>query len=141
MNASVYIETLGCQMNVADTERAATRLREAGYHLTTSSNSADVVIFNTCSVRARAAQKVFTRIGEVRKSRAGNEPRIGIMGCVAQLEGEALFDHSSAVNLVVGTRATDRLPSLIEHSLEGQRKTIDLGERAEREEWNVSAVE
>lgn len=128
-------------MNVADTERAATRLSEAGYRLTTSPNSADVVIFNTCSVRARAAQKVFTRIGEVRKSRAGSEPKIGIMGCVAQLEGEALFDHSSAVNLVVGTRATDRLPSLIENSLEGQRKTIDLGERAEGEEWNVSAVE
>lgn len=141
MKASVYIETLGCQMNVADTERAATRLREAGYRLTTSPNSADVVIFNTCSVRARAAQKVFTRIGEVRKSRAGSEPKIGIMGCVAQLEGESLFDHSSAVNLVVGTRATDRLPSLIENSLEGQRKTIDLGERAEGEEWNVSAVE
>ncbi len=128
-------------MNVADTERAATRLREAGYQLTASPNSADVVIFNTCSVRARAAQKVFTRIGEVRKSRAGDEPKIGIMGCVAQLEGESLFDHSSAVNLVVGTRATDRLPSLIENSLEGRRKTIDLGERAEGEEWNVSAVE
>lgn len=128
-------------MNVADTERAATRLREAGYQLTASPNSADVVIFNTCSVRARAAQKVFTRIGEVRKSRQGNDPKIGIMGCVAQLEGEALFDHSSAVNLVVGTRATDRLPSLIENSLEGQRKTIDLGERAEGEEWSVSAVE
>jgi tRNA-2-methylthio-N6-dimethylallyladenosine synthase len=141
MKASVYIETLGCQMNVADTERAATRLREAGYQLTASPNSADVVIFNTCSVRARAAQKVFTRIGEVRKARAGNDPKIGIMGCVAQLEGEALFDHSSAVNLVVGTRATDRLPTLIERSLEGQRKTIDLGERAEGEEWNVSAVE
>jgi tRNA-2-methylthio-N6-dimethylallyladenosine synthase len=141
MKASVYIETLGCQMNVADTERAATRLREAGYNLTASPNTADVVIFNTCSVRARAAQKVFTRIGEVRKARAGNDPKIGIMGCVAQLEGEALFDHSSEVNLVVGTRATDRLPTLIERSLEGQRKTIDLGERAKGEEWDVSAVE
>ena len=128
-------------MNVADTERAATRLREAGYQLTASPDAADVVIFNTCSVRARAAQKVFTRIGEVRKSRAGNDPKIGIMGCVAQLEGEALFDHSSAVNLVVGTRATDRLPSLIEDSLDGRRRTIDLGERAEGEGWNVSAVE
>ena len=128
-------------MNVADTERAATRLREAGYDLTPSPDLADVVIFNTCSVRARAAQKVFTRIGEVRKARAGNDPKIGIMGCVAQLEGEALFDHSSAVNLVVGTRATDRLPALIKISLDGQRKTIDLGERVKGEEWNVSNVE
>lgn len=128
-------------MNVADTERAATRLREAGYDLAESAESSDVVIFNTCSVRARAAQKVFNRIGEVRKSRNGNDPVIGIMGCVAQLEGESLFDHSPAVNLVVGTRATDRLPTLIENALEGRRKTIDLGERARGEIWDVSTVE
>lgn len=128
-------------MNVADTERAATVLRESGYELTESCDSSDVIIFNTCSVRARAAQKVFNRIGEVRKSRNGHDPVIGIMGCVAQLEGESLFDHSSAINLVVGTRATDRLPSLIENALNGQRKTIDLGERAEGELWNVSTFE
>lgn len=128
-------------MNVADTERAATKLRESGYDLAESSDDSDVVIFNTCSVRARAAQKVFNRIGEVRKARNGNDPVIGIMGCVAQLEGESLFDHSPAINLVVGTRATDRLPSLIENALGGQRKTIDLGERAEGEWWSVSTVE
>lgn len=128
-------------MNVADTERAATKLRESGYELCDSSESSDVVIFNTCSVRARAAQKVFNRIGEVRKSRNGKDPVIGVMGCVAQLEGESLFDHSPAINLVIGTRATDRLPSLIENALEGQRKTIDLGERALGESWEVSSVE
>lgn len=128
-------------MNVADTERAATKLRESGYDLAASSETSDVVIFNTCSVRARAAQKVFNRIGEVRKSRNGNPPVIGVMGCVAQLEGESLFDHSSAINLVVGTRATDRLPLLIENALEGQRRAIDLGERAEGEFWQVSTVE
>jgi tRNA-2-methylthio-N6-dimethylallyladenosine synthase len=141
MKASVYIETLGCQMNVADTERAATKLREAGYELAASSEASDVVIFNTCSVRARAAQKVFNRIGEVRKSRNGNAPVIGVMGCVAQLEGESLFDHSAAINLVIGTRATDRLPLLLEDALEGQRKIIDLGERLEGEFWQVSTVE
>ena len=141
MKASVYIETLGCQMNVADTERASTKLRESGYDLVDTAESSDVVIFNTCSVRARAAQKVFNRIGEVRKSRNGNVPVIGVMGCVAQLEGESLFDHSPAINLVVGTRATDRLPLLIKNVLEGQRKTLDLGERAEGELWDVSAVE
>lgn len=128
-------------MNVADTERAATKLRESGFDLAQSADSCEVVIFNTCSVRARAAQKVFNRIGEVRKSRSGKEPVIGIMGCVAQLEGESLFDHSAAINLVVGTRATDRLPGLIENVLEGQRRTIDLGERADGEFWSVSTVE
>jgi tRNA-2-methylthio-N6-dimethylallyladenosine synthase len=141
MKASVYIETMGCQMNVADTELAATKLRGAGYDLADSVESADVVIFNTCSVRARAAQKVFTRIGEVRKLRRGHVPLIGLMGCVAQLEGESLFDHSSAINLVVGTRATERLPQLIETVSEGQERIIDIGERLDGEAWDVASVE
>ncbi|MGB7924737.1 MAG: tRNA (N6-isopentenyl adenosine(37)-C2)-methylthiotransferase MiaB [Pyrinomonadaceae bacterium] len=140
MKTNVYIETFGCQMNVADTERAATRLREAGYDLTDSTEDADVVLFNTCSVRARAAQKVYRRIGEVKRERGGREPLIGVLGCVAQLEGESIFDHAP-VNLVVGTRATDRLPSLIERALGGAHLTMDLGERGEGETWDVSLVE
>jgi len=69
MKPSVYIETFGCQMNVADSERAATGLRKAGYDLCESAENADVVLFNTCSVRERAEQKVRTRIGEVRTAR------------------------------------------------------------------------
>lgn len=141
MSSSVYIETLGCQMNVADTERAATGLRSAGYQLTDSPATAEVIIFNTCSVRERAVQKVYTRIGEVRKSRGGAQPLIGVMGCVAQLEGEAIFAQSPTINLVIGTRATDRLPALIEQARAGQRKALDLGERAEGELWSVSASE
>ncbi len=113
MSATVYLETIGCQMNVADSERAAARLRAAGFNLEASSEKADVVIFNTCSVRERAAHKVFTRIGEVRRQRLRNEPVVGVMGCVAQLEGQTLFDNSPLVNLIAGTRATDRLPQLI----------------------------
>jgi tRNA-2-methylthio-N6-dimethylallyladenosine synthase len=130
-------------MNVADTERAATRLREAGYGLTQSAETADVILFNTCSVRARAEQKVFTRMGEVRRARgAGQKPPVmGLMGCVAQLEGASLFDHAPALDLVVGTRATDRLPSLLKRALEGEEKTLDLGERGEGESWEVSAFE
>ena len=95
-------------MNVSDTERAKTRLLDAGYLISESIHKSDVIIFNTCSVRARAAQKVFTRIGEVRKALVNRRPLIGVMGCVAQLEGEALFDVSGAVDIVVGTRAIDR---------------------------------
>jgi tRNA-2-methylthio-N6-dimethylallyladenosine synthase len=128
-------------MNVADTERAATRLTEAGYDLAESEDSADVVIFNTCSVRARAEQKVFTRIGEVRTYRAGRKPLIGVMGCVAQLEGASIFDHAPSVDMVIGTRATDRLPSLIERAQDGESRTLDLGERYADDTWNVSTVE
>lgn len=141
MKTSVYIETFGCQMNVADTERALTGLRTAGYEVTDSAQSADVVVFNTCSIRERAAQKVFNRIGEVRHERPGTEPLIGVMGCVAQLEGEALFEQATSIKLVVGTGATDRLPSLIGRVLNGEERAFDLGERAQGESWNVSTVE
>src|SRR6266542_6435461 len=135
MEATVYIETFGCQMNVADSEREETRLQNAGYNLTDSPALADVVLFNTCSVRERAAHKVFTRIGEVRRQRLGREPIVGVMGCVAQLEGRTLFDNSPSVSLIVGTRATDRLPELVHRVLDGERRVIDLDERAEGEKW------
>src|SRR5256884_8471598 len=140
MNATVYLETFGCQMNVADSERADVRLQAAGYELASSPEAADVIIFNTCSVRERAAHKVFTRIGEVRRLRIGREPIVGVMGCVAQLEGASIFDASSSVSIVAGTRATDRLPELIARALGGDRRVIDLDERAEGEVWDVPAT-
>jgi tRNA-2-methylthio-N6-dimethylallyladenosine synthase len=140
MGSTVYLETFGCQMNVADSERADVRLRAAGFDLCPSPETADVVIFNTCSVRERAAHKVLTRIGEVRRQRLGNEPIVGVMGCVAQLEGKALFDNSPSVNLIIGTRATDRLPELVNRALEGERRVIDLDERADGETWDVPAT-
>src|SRR5438445_10931085 len=135
MSATVYLETFGCQMNVADSERADVRLRAAGFEFASTPDTADVVIFNTCSVRERAAHKVFTRIGEVRRQRIGNEPIIGLMGCVAQLEGSSIFDASPSVSVVAGTRATDRLPQLISRALDGESRIIDLDERADGEVW------
>ena len=140
MGSTVYLETFGCQMNVADSERAEVRLREAGFDLSQCPETADVIIFNTCSVRERAAHKVFTRIGEVRRQRLGREPVVGVMGCVAQLEGKTLFDNSPSVNLIVGTRATDRLSELVNRALEGERRVIDLDERGEGEKWDVPAT-
>lgn len=139
MDLSVYIETFGCQMNVADTERAATRLAESSFQLATSLDNADVVIFNTCSIRARAAQKVFNRIGEVRDARKGREPLFGVMGCVAQLEGETLFDNTAPIRLVVGTGAVNRLPELICRALSDEHEVLDLGERGDQDSWLVGA--
>ncbi|MGH9931068.1 MAG: tRNA (N6-isopentenyl adenosine(37)-C2)-methylthiotransferase MiaB [Pyrinomonadaceae bacterium] len=144
MKSKVYIETFGCQMNVADTERAATGLRKAGYDFATSAASADVVLLNTCSVRERAERKVFRRIGEIRSQarRAGQpKPLIGVMGCVAQLEGAAIFQNAPAVDVVIGTQATDRIPSLIERAQGGEESVIDLAERQAGEVWDVSPAE
>lgn len=139
MNTKVYIETHGCQMNVADSERAATGLRKAGYELTPTPDTADVVLLNTCSVRERAERKVFTRIGEIRETT--NKPLVGVMGCVAQLEGPAIFDNAAAVNMVIGTRATDRIPSIIERVKAGEQNVLDLAERGAEDSWDVSPVE
>jgi tRNA-2-methylthio-N6-dimethylallyladenosine synthase len=129
-------------MNVADTERAATGLRASGYDLCTSVDEADVVLLNTCSVREKAERKVYTRIGELRAERPGNQDLlVGVMGCVAQLEGEAVFAQAASVNLVIGTRATDRIPELIERAREGEKRVLDLGERGSDESWDVSPVE
>ena len=136
MKSKVYIETFGCQMNVADTERAATGLRQAGFDLTTVAAGADVVLLNTCSVRERAERKVFRRIGEIRSEakRSGHpKPLIGVMGCVAQLEGPAIFADAPAVDLVIGTQATDRIPTMIERARGGEASVIDLDERQEGE--------
>jgi tRNA-2-methylthio-N6-dimethylallyladenosine synthase len=144
MKSKVYIETFGCQMNVADTERAATGLRKAGYDLTTASADADVVLLNTCSVRERAERKVFRRINEIRShaKRAGQQkPLIGVMGCVAQLEGAAIFADAPAVDLIIGTQATDRIPSMIERARGGESSVIDLDDRREGEVWDVSPAE
>src|SRR5882724_3701930 len=129
MKSKVYIETFGCQMNVADTERAATGLRKAGYEMISSAEAADVVLLNTCSVRERAERRVFRRIGEIRNEarRAGHEkPLIGVMGCVAQLEGATIFADAPAVDLIIGTQATDRIPSMIERAQGGEASVIDL---------------
>jgi tRNA-2-methylthio-N6-dimethylallyladenosine synthase len=139
MIARVYIETHGCQMNVADSERAATGLRKAGYELVDTPASADVVLLNTCSVRERAEQKVFTRIGEIEEV-TRTKPLIGVMGCVAQLEGSKIFDRAQ-VQMVIGTRATDRIASLIERARDGEESVLDLDERGEDESWDVSPVE
>lgn len=131
-------------MNVADTERAATVLRKAGYDLIASAEDADVVLLNTCSVRERAEQKVFTRIGEIQhhaKDLGQPRPMIGVMGCVAQLEGSAIFRSTPAVDLVIGTRATDRVAGLIERARGGEADVIDLEERQETEVWDVSPAE
>lgn len=127
-------------MNVADTERAATGLRKAGYVLTASAGDADVILLNTCSVRERAERKVYKRVNELRRE-SGKRPFIGVMGCVAQLEGPSIFDRAPAVDMVIGTRATDRLPSLIERLRRGEETVIDLDDRALGESWDVSPVE
>jgi tRNA-2-methylthio-N6-dimethylallyladenosine synthase len=113
------IETFGCQMNVHDSERMAGLLEQAGYEATEEAADADVVVINTCSVRERAEEKLYTRLGELRMmaSEGGHDPIVAVAGCVAQQEGEAIFKRSAGVaDIVVGTQALRRLPMLVEEA-------------------------
>ena len=136
----VYLETFGCQMNVSDSERVATSLVSKGFQVTQSEESADVVLFNTCSVREKAEHKLYTRVGRVRNS-GREKPIVGIMGCVAQLEGDTLFKKIEGVDFVLGTRAVGRVSDVIEHVLRGDGPIADLGEREIDYDWSVSESE
>jgi len=138
---SVHIETFGCQMNVSDSERLATKLRAGEFDLTDAADSADIILLNTCSIREKAEQKVFRRVSEIKRERVGTPPIRGVMGCVAQLEGESIFNSSPTIQLVAGTGATDRIPTLLERLQGGERRVIDLGERDEGADFEISPSE
>src|SRR5436190_346499 len=133
----VYLETYGCQMNVSDSERVATSLVSKGYEITTDEHSADIILLNTCSVREKAEQKLYSRVGRLRASQA-KRPMIGVTGCVAQLEGETLFKKINGVDFVVRTRAVGRLPEAIQKVLTHGTGYSDLGERELDYDWSVS---
>src|SRR5688572_14001942 len=133
----VYLETFGCQMNVSDSERVATTLARKGFEMTSLETEADVVLINTCSVREKAEQKLYTRVGQIRHS-SRKKPVVGVLGCVAQLEGETLFRKIEGIDLVLGTKAVGRVSDVIERVLNGETSIVDLDEREKDYDWSVS---
>ncbi|NNE66002.1 MAG: tRNA (N6-isopentenyl adenosine(37)-C2)-methylthiotransferase MiaB [Pyrinomonadaceae bacterium] len=130
----VYLETFGCQMNVSDSERVASQLEQLGYAITDSEESADIVLLNTCSVREKAEQKLYTRAGQLKHS-DGPKKIVGVMGCVAQLEGESLFKKDRGIDFVIGTKAVGRVGDAIVAAVDGEKRFMDLGEREEDYDW------
>ncbi|MBV9215717.1 MAG: tRNA (N6-isopentenyl adenosine(37)-C2)-methylthiotransferase MiaB [Acidobacteria bacterium] len=133
----VYLETYGCQMNVSDSERVSTVLARDGFEMTEDQDSADVVIINTCSVREKAEQKLYTQVGRIRHS-AGQKPVVGVMGCIAQLEGDTLFEKINGVDFVLGTRAVGRVSNAVDAALSGYSGYSDVGEREDGYDWTVA---
>ena len=125
-----FIETHGCQMNVHDSERMAGLLAQAGYEPADEDADADVIVINTCSVRERAEEKLFTRLGEIhhRGLEEGSRPVVAVTGCVAQQEGSKLLQRSSAIDVVIGTQNIRRLPMLVGEAVQQRRRLplIDL---------------
>lgn len=119
---NVYIETYGCQMNVADSELVMGILQNKGYQLTTEANDANIILLNTCSVRDNAEQRIYGRLGNLKKFKDQNpQTVIGILGCMAERLREDLVESKKMVDLVVGPDEYRRLPELIDTAFTGEK--------------------
>jgi tRNA-2-methylthio-N6-dimethylallyladenosine synthase len=121
---SFFIETFGCQMNVHDSEKVSGVLLGRGYRAVETPAQADLVLYNTCSIREQAAQKVFSRLGDWKTTSKGKI--IGVLGCLAQQEGEEIFERAPWVSLVCGSASYRRLPELIAELESGGRRVTGL---------------
>src|SRR6202045_1514789 len=117
-----YLETFGCQMNVHDSEKVIGTLVHEGYRQVPTVEAADLVLYNTCSIRDKAEQKVFHRLADYRKLQAQGK-RFGVLGCVAQQEGEKIFERAPHVSLVCGSASYRNLPQMLIQIEAGKRAT------------------
>ena len=129
----LYIKTYGCQMNVYDSERMADLLRPLGYCASETPEGADLVVLNTCHIREKAAEKVYSELGRLKRLKAaraadGGAMTIAVAGCVAQAEGAEIMARQPAVDLVIGPQSYHRLPELIAraHRAIGERLAADF---------------
>ena len=113
-------------MNFHDSERMAGLLEQAGYESAESQDDADLIVVNTCSVRELAEEKLFSRLGELRKNDPEDRQTVAVTGCVAQQEGKEILRRSSNVDVVVGTQALQQLPMLVEQSVKNKQPQVDI---------------
>src|SRR5690242_2896701 len=121
MTRKLYVKSFGCQMNVYDSHRMADTLAAEGYVETGTPADADLIILNTCHIREKAAEKVYSELGRVRRLKqeaaaSGRRVVIAVTGCVAQAEGAEIMRRAPAVDLVVGPQSYHRLPGLLERT-------------------------
>jgi tRNA-2-methylthio-N6-dimethylallyladenosine synthase len=120
-----FLETFGCQMNEHDSEKVAGLLLSRGYQQVETPEAASLILYNTCSIREKAAQKVFSRLGEYREKQ-GEGKIIGVLGCVAQQEGEDIFKRAPWVGLVCGSASYSKLPGMLEQLESGNQRVTGL---------------
>ena len=121
----LFIKTYGCQMNVYDSERMAEALGGKGYVTTQSPDDADMILLNTCHIREKAAEKVYSELGRFKHLKAEKpDLKIGVAGCVAQAEGEEIIRRQPLVDLVVGPQSYHRLPAM-EEAVQGGARALD----------------
>ncbi|MBI3476029.1 MAG: tRNA (N6-isopentenyl adenosine(37)-C2)-methylthiotransferase MiaB [Acidobacteria bacterium] len=122
VDKTFYLETFGCQMNVHDSEKVIGTLQQQGYRQVPTVEEAGLVLYNTCSIRDKAEQKVFNRLNDYKKLQAQGK-KFGVLGCVAQQEGEKIFERAPYVSLVAGSASYRNLPSMLVQIEAGKRAT------------------
>ena len=125
MTRTYAVETFGCQMNMHDSERLGGLLQRAGYSRARSAEDADLIVVNTCSVRERAAEKLFARLDRFRHRAREERPLVAVTGCVAQQEGARILDRAPTVDVVIGTQALAMLPQAIDEAERTGRPQVD----------------
>src|SRR6201993_4416463 len=116
-----YLETFGCQMNVHDSEKGIGTLLSEGYQQVETVEAAGLILYNTCSIRDKAEQKVFHRLADYKKLQAQGK-RFGVLGCVAQQEGEKIFERAPHVSMVCGSASYRNLPAMLIQIEAGERR-------------------
>ena len=134
----LFLDTVGCQMNVLDSELVVAGLRRQGYSLTDDPNDADVVLFNTCSIRELAEEKIYSALGKLKaRKRLAPDIVIGVLGCMAQKDQEGIFKRAPHVDLVAGPGALEEIPELVEEIRRTRKPqmslSLDRGDAGRRE--------
>ncbi len=124
LSKAFYIETFGCQMNVHDSEKVRGLLKERGYHQVASPQAANLLLYNTCSIRDKAEQKVFARLSNIKNT--STDKVIGVLGCVAQHNGEDIFEYAPHVDFVCGSASYNTLPTLLDRVESGEARVSGL---------------
>ena len=131
-----YIETFGCQMNAHDSEKVVGTLKREGYAQVEDESAADLVLYNTCSIRDKAEQKVFHRLNEYKRLQ-GEGKKFAVIGCVAQQEGEKIFDRAPYVSLVAGSASYRHLPDMLQRLEAGENRITGLDDRQTDETFDT----
>jgi tRNA-2-methylthio-N6-dimethylallyladenosine synthase len=131
-----YIETFGCQMNVHDSEKVIGTLEHQGYTRVETEEAADLILYNTCSIRDKAEQKVFSRLNDY-KALHKQGKRFAVLGCVAQQEGERIFERAPYVSIVSGSASYNRLPEMLVQLQQGTKRITGLDDRQTEETFET----
>jgi tRNA-2-methylthio-N6-dimethylallyladenosine synthase len=131
-----YLETFGCQMNAHDSEKVIGTLRQQGYRQVESEEDAGLILYNTCSIRDKAEQKVFHRLNDSKRLHKEGK-RFGVLGCVAQQEGEKIFERAPYVSLVSGSASYRKLPEMLTRLEAGETRITGLGDRQTNETFET----